>query len=418
MIFLTPERAANLMFASRSEKPTMRTLICFMFFLMTASSADAASIWKGTGQGGIAFIAVEGELFEGDEKTFNNLAITMEKGVVLLNGPGGRADVGMSIGRTISIKGFATGVVGQTLCASSCGLAWLAGRPRMLSAEARVGFHAIYTVENGANNVSSDGNALVGSYLRDLGFSDNVIRYATFTSPNAIKWLSKDEAASIGLEVSYLPSAAVSDAPAKAEPPNTAEVSVPDASEPAIALPIPAEAPRTMLVAPAVTVEPPPRSQSDEWKFADNLDLPGFDLPRMPIKAKTALACYKACNEATSCTAYTFNADAKACFLKRGASQALQFTRAFSGYKASNIIYRVGREYGADVRFRTNLGTEIMAMPYSTYINKTLAWCQDECVDDFQCRAFSYFRNGICVKFTASKPVRMNSEVYSGIKMD
>lgn len=154
------------------------------------------------------FIIVDGEFQTGDDKKFKNLAITFDDAVVLLNSEGGLAQVGMEIGRTIAIKGFSTAVGANGLCASSCGLVWLAGHERFLTTSSRIGFHAIYTVPDGKPEVSSDGNAIVGGYLRQLGFSDPIIIYVTQAVPNSMHWLSISDANRLGLSVTLSPDAA------------------------------------------------------------------------------------------------------------------------------------------------------------------------------------------------------------------
>jgi hypothetical protein len=88
---------------------------------------------------------VSGEFQEGDDRKFANLAILPDKAVVILDSPGGLAYVGIKIGEIINLKGFATTVMANATCASTCALVWLAGHPRMLYASSHVGFHAAFT---------------------------------------------------------------------------------------------------------------------------------------------------------------------------------------------------------------------------------------------------------------------------------
>lgn len=367
--------------------------------------ASAANIVLDRNIASVPVIVVDGDFDAGDDKTFNNLAITVDQGVVVFNSRGGLAAVGMSIGRTIAIKGFATLVPSNSLCASSCALAWLAGRPRSLLPSSHVGFHAIYTTENGFNNVSSAGNAVVGSYLRELGMTDRQIIYITDTQPNSMAWLSESTAAAIGLDVQFLSEAS---SPAK-EGTNTYIV------------PIPTPADRqsqntesSVVTKPAIEAIP----TANQWTILPYSDLQGSDITPKPLVLENADQCQIACQSSSECTAFTFNEAHKACFLKSAVKDALQFTGAISGYRSPNVVTRVGRNYGRDVGFRTFQGSEITAMPYSTYMNKTLAWCQDECVDDLFCRAFTYYQTGICVKFHQTKPAQHNVNVFSGIKLD
>jgi hypothetical protein len=388
------------------KKFCIQALAYILFAVWSAGAGHAANIILDRTTFSTPVIVIDGDFNFNDDKTFNNLAISVDQALIVFNSQGGLAGVGISIGRTIAIKGFSTLVLPNSMCASACALAWLAGHPRSLFPTSKVGFHAIYTTDNGSHNVSSAGNAVVGSYLHELGMTDREIIYITETQPDSMAWLSQEAANAIGLEVKLLSEASSTDANA--------------ASTDNIA-PIPAPADRQNQSAnagisnnPAVTTLP----TANQWSLLPNTDLLGFDITPKPMTAGTVDQCQAACQNDARCTAFTFNESHKACFLKSSANQALQFTGALSGYKTSNNVVRIGRDYGPNVDFRTFQGSEITAMPYSTYMNKTLAWCQDECVDDMFCKAFTFYKNGICVKFHQSKPAQRNSEVFSGIKTD
>lgn len=148
---------------------------------------------------GLTFISISGELLAGDDERFRQLANATAQATVLLDGPGGLSDVGISIGRTIRRKGFSTAVGADSVCASACGLIWLAGSERFMRPTSLIGFHAIYRAPDGTPQVSSDGNALVGAYLRELGFDDGLIVYATQAPPTSMQWLTFNDAARLGL---------------------------------------------------------------------------------------------------------------------------------------------------------------------------------------------------------------------------
>jgi hypothetical protein len=148
---------------------------------------------------GLTFISVSGELLPGDDDKFSQLANATAQATVLLDGPGGLSDVGISIGRTIRQRGYSTAVGTDSVCASACGLIWLAGSERFMRPTSLIGFHAIYRAPDGTPQVSSDGNALVGAYLRELGFDDALIVYATQAPPTSMQWLTFDDAARLSL---------------------------------------------------------------------------------------------------------------------------------------------------------------------------------------------------------------------------
>ena len=182
----------------------IRFFLSVFTILVSAFHAKAADIQIEKLKDDIFVISVVGEFKEGDDNRFKNVAISTDKAVVFLDSPGGLAGVGMEIGRTISIKGFSTAVYENTMCASSCGLAWLAGKNRFITPTSKVGFHAVFTDTSGEQNVSGAGNALVGSYLQQLGLSASVIVYVTDAAPASMQWLTAQDAKRIGLDIDVL----------------------------------------------------------------------------------------------------------------------------------------------------------------------------------------------------------------------
>lgn len=167
--------------------------------LATQSYAADISAIPGT-DGGPAIILVRGDLASGDDKTFANVALAHSSAVVLLNSNGGLLLPGLEIGRAIRLKGFTTVVPEGFQCASACALAWLAGTPRFLSPNGRVGFHAAYLESDGRRMQTSTGNALVGAYLNQLNLPTSAVIFVTSAPPEDMRWLSLDDAQRNGIE--------------------------------------------------------------------------------------------------------------------------------------------------------------------------------------------------------------------------
>ncbi|ASS56453.1 PAN domain-containing protein [Rhizobium leguminosarum] len=356
--------------------------------LSSLSYAWAADIQIEKLKDDVSLISVIGEFTEGDDAHFKNLAITTDKAVVFFNSPGGLAAVGMEIGRTISIKGFATGVDRNAMCASSCGLAWLAGKIRFITPTSKVGFHAVFKDDAGQKNVSSAGNALVGSYLQQLNLNANVIVYVTDAAPGAMQWLTADDAKRIGLEIDLLT----------------------DDDPPPQAGPVPFGGDASASYAPTtVTVTPPTQPQGPAWRLYEYTDLPGYDLPGMPLKVFTTEDCKLECDGNDRCRAFTFNEAHNVCFLKGMATEAMQFSGAVSGYKGSDgDIRRIGHDFGPSLQFRTSRNVEITGKPFAKFNGSTLDACQDQCIATAACEGFNYYRNGMCFMFKVRKPTRNN----------
>ncbi len=92
---------------------------------------------------------VSGELKPGDEKTFINQSLGLDRAVVVFNSSGGNLVAGLEIGRAIRLKSFDTVVVDGQICASACAFAWLGGRTRYMATNASIAFHAAYEFRDG-----------------------------------------------------------------------------------------------------------------------------------------------------------------------------------------------------------------------------------------------------------------------------
>jgi hypothetical protein len=164
-------------------------------------SSWAAEFSRTPTAGGPDIIVIAGDFVLGDEKKFIDLALGSQSAFIVLQSPGGNLYAGIEIGRAIHLKGFGTLVPDGVRCASACALAWLGGSPRVMGDTGQVGFHAVYTTNDGQPAVSSAGNALVGAYLNQLGLSTSAVLYITSPSPHDMQWLSFSDARRVGIDV-------------------------------------------------------------------------------------------------------------------------------------------------------------------------------------------------------------------------
>jgi hypothetical protein len=148
-----------------------------------------------------AIVLVEGRLESGDDVKFRNQVGRLTRAVVDFNSDGGDLRAGIAIGKIIRLKSFATTVLEGQRCASACALAWLGGSPRYMGRTALVGFHAAYIKKEGLPSESGVGNALVGSYLTQIGLSETAVVYITQAAPTEMTWLNLRDAKQIGIEV-------------------------------------------------------------------------------------------------------------------------------------------------------------------------------------------------------------------------
>jgi hypothetical protein len=170
-------------------------------------SVNAAEItYQPNSRDAVAQINISGKIEEGDAVKFDNIVKSMPEktAIVVLASPGGMLADGLEIGTSIHNHGFLT-VVDGARCASTCGLIWLAGIERYAGPRAEVGFHAVYIREKDSANVSSDGNAIVGTYVAQLGFSYKTAAYVTTARPDDMKWLKWGDRELSGIAYTFLP---------------------------------------------------------------------------------------------------------------------------------------------------------------------------------------------------------------------
>lgn len=65
----------------------------------------------------------------------------------------------------------------------------------------RIGFHAAYIESGGRASESGVGNALLGSYLTQIGLSEHAVVYITQAGPRQMTWLTLADAKQIGIDV-------------------------------------------------------------------------------------------------------------------------------------------------------------------------------------------------------------------------
>lgn len=188
-----------------------RFLLAFGVTLV-ACTGNAATIQKlGTSFDGSDVIAVTGVIADTDDETFRDVAATSRRAVVLLESQGGAVDPALEMGRAIRLKGFATHVDADKLCASACALMWLAGNPRQIVDGAKVGFHASYVLTDGRPVEKGVGNALIGAYLNQIGLSQDAIVFVTSAPPEGMEWLTVEKADRIGVSLTVVKSTVSAD---------------------------------------------------------------------------------------------------------------------------------------------------------------------------------------------------------------
>ncbi|TIS99170.1 hypothetical protein [Mesorhizobium sp.] len=176
-------------------------LFCAFALLVTVTSAEAAEIEFLDIPGNDGFISIKGEIAGGDGDRFYDLIQGHDRISVILQSPGGLVKESLQIGAEIRLHNYATMVLPDSECFSACGLIWVAGARRYMSASSKIGFHAAYREENGEYKESGVANAEIGSYLTHLGLRIEAIRFFTIAGPNDFLLLTPDRARALGIDI-------------------------------------------------------------------------------------------------------------------------------------------------------------------------------------------------------------------------
>jgi hypothetical protein len=149
-------------------------------------------------------VLVKGKMVAGDIDTFRTKTAGVQNALVIFHSDGGHLIAGIEIGKMIRLKNYFTAVPSGSRCASACAIAWLGGTRRFLDGNAKIGFHAAFVVRSGQASETGVGNALLGSYLGQLGLPEAAIVYITKAAPNSMTWLDVKEANQRGIHVAKL----------------------------------------------------------------------------------------------------------------------------------------------------------------------------------------------------------------------
>jgi hypothetical protein len=186
----------------------------------------------------LPLISIVGDIEPNDADTFRARTYPLGKAAVVLTSAGGNLVAALRIGEMVKAKRFPTVVTDY--CMSACTSIWLAGSPRTMTRNARIGFHQAYS--GATRQVSGSGNALVGSYLTRLGLGYAAVFYATSAGPDEMKWLTPEDARQVGIDVSVLDldqnasgRGAIPNPPPAPSPPSVARTPPPQIAKPRVA---------------------------------------------------------------------------------------------------------------------------------------------------------------------------------------
>lgn len=184
-----------------------------------SAPAGAAEIRAAASPSGGAAVELVGLIEAGDDaKLAAVLAAGPRPRALRLSSLGGNVQAALALGEAVRRAGLATAVPARGVCASACGLVWLAGAPRALGQDAHVGLHAAYLRRNGVSVETGAANALIGAYLGRLGFDDRAIVYLTSAAPDEMTWILPEDRQRYGIAYDSASAPTLASAPASTPP--------------------------------------------------------------------------------------------------------------------------------------------------------------------------------------------------------
>lgn len=179
--------------------------------MASGRTADSADLRSQVMPDGRPAIVLSGTIVPGDEAVFHTLAGTLAgplgggQALVITTGPGGSVRPAIIIGSEIRARGWSTLVPDRERCASACSMIWLAGRTRMLGAEARIGFHAMSLIQDGRRVETHDVDMALRRWLTQLGYAQDTTATIVSTEATAVRWLDMAELRANGIATDPYP---------------------------------------------------------------------------------------------------------------------------------------------------------------------------------------------------------------------
>src|SRR5262245_6481728 len=193
-------------------------LILALWFACATQALAAEISIERSNLSSAALVAIDGTLVPEDVDQLHEMAADIKNGTVVFRGEGGSVLAAIRIGKYIRLKNWISLVPAETTCSSACALAWLGGTRRFANPTARIGFYAAHVTKGGEVTETNLDNAIVRSYLNELGFSKKAVAYIMSSDLRSMRWLTADDAPTLGIKM--LPGHSAQ--PLSSEPPHSA----------------------------------------------------------------------------------------------------------------------------------------------------------------------------------------------------
>lgn len=162
---------------------------------------------------------------------------------------------------------------------------------------------------------------------------------------------------------------------------------------------------------PAARPATPPQGMTEE----PNVNRRGADYRH--FTSETLGRCQETCKADTRCRAYSYNLDTRTCYLKAQVPGPTSDREVVSGVKEGWSGGPGGDDAGGDIRLTEERGLDRPGSDYSDFRVQNLLECQDSCLRDDRCRAYTYDTvDRVCWLKDRANSQQRNRDMVTGYK--
>ena len=169
----------------------MKRLIAALSLLLTANLAQAAQISVGITEQGNQYIAIQGQILEGDSKVFMKLLTENPRvKAIVLDSQGGFVYEGMVIAGIVHAERLDTFVLNNHVCFSICAPIFFSGNRKFIQKDATLGVHPAH--DGKTMEKSTEVNAFIAWYFGRLGYDIGLVELWVSADPKSLNFITAE----------------------------------------------------------------------------------------------------------------------------------------------------------------------------------------------------------------------------------
>jgi hypothetical protein len=169
----------------------MKKLLTALSLLLSANLANAAQISADITEQGNQYITIQGQILEGDSKTFQKILKENPRvKAVVLDSQGGLVYEGMVIAGIVNLERLDTFVLNNHVCFSICAAIFFSGNKKFIQKDATLGVHPAHDVKT--MEKSAEVNAFIAWYFGRLGYDIGLVELWVSADPKSLNFITAE----------------------------------------------------------------------------------------------------------------------------------------------------------------------------------------------------------------------------------